>query len=667
MRFLSVVVAFSLLFEYSSWARQPVSIDDLVGLKIISDPQISPAGDRIAYVVSVPRAGQGPNNDIWMVSANGGPAVQYTSNPGRDAFPRWSPKGDTIAFLSARPGDEAKTQIYIISTSGGEARCLTAEKESIEALAWSKDGESIAYSLIEPKPEQSKVFEQSRSQADIGKAEDHSDSNIVRHRRLKIIDLSSKKTRPISPAGVSVFNFAFSPDSKQLAVFFASDPGPNQGYWNARLVTIDIASGKIKNLANQVASSKLAFSPSGRQIAFLSPRGKNKLSFGLSLVPASGGKVNPLCPKHQGSIWDFAWRPDGKSLLLWGHQSTEGFLGEIAARGGKVRVLFDAALRAWGSPALSLSDDGRWFAYRGENPGHPPEVFIASYSKKTLPGRRLTITNPEIEKRVLGKVVPYSWKAKDGTSIDGVIIHPAKNPKIKNAPTIVMVHGGPQWQWWRGWMGTWHEPAQLLAARGYRVLLPNPRGSTGRGEKFAYAAHADWGGTDYSDIIAGVDALIKDGLSDPDRLGIIGWSYGGYMTAWTITRTKRFKAAVAGAAVTDLMSMHGTSDISLFLPDQFDRAPYQEPQIFQERSPVFWVHQASTPTLVVHGENDVRVPVSQGRELHQALKDAGVTTRLITFPREGHGFREPGHQKVLLRETLNWLDKYILGPNPDNK
>ncbi|MBW1872530.1 MAG: S9 family peptidase [Deltaproteobacteria bacterium] len=666
MRFFSIVVAILFLFETPTRAREPITIDDLVGLKILSDPQISPAGDRIAYVVSVTQAGKGPNSDIWMVSANGGTAVQYTSNPGRDAYPRWNPKGDTIAFLSARPGEDAKTQIYLISTNGGEARCLTAEADSIEALAWSPDGDSIAYSLVEAKQDPSKVSKKKASQVDSSKANDQSDSKKIRHRRLKIIELSNKKTRMISPAGVSVFNFAFSPDSKQLAVFFASDPSPNQGYWNARLVVIDITGATIKELANQVGSSKLAYSPSGRQIAFLSPRGKHKLSFGLSLVPASGGQVKPLCPEHQGSIWDFAWRPDGKSLILWGHQSTEGFLGEIAAQGGKVKVFFDAALRAWGSPALSLSNDGRWFAYRGENPGHPSEVFIASYSKKPLPGRRLTITNPEIEKRILGKLEPFSWKAKDGTSIHGVLVHPAKDPKTKNAPTIVMVHGGPQWQWWRGWMGSWHEPAQLLAARGYRVLLPNPRGSTGRGEKFAYAAQADWGGIDFHDIIAGVDALIKAGLSDPDRLGIIGWSYGGYMTAWTITRTMRFKAAVAGAAVTNLLSMHGTCDISLFLPDQFEQSPYQEPQIFLERSPVFWVHQASTPTLVVHGENDVRVPVSQGRELHQALKDAGVTTRLITFPREGHGFSEPGHQKVLLRETLNWLDKYILKSETDN-
>jgi dipeptidyl aminopeptidase/acylaminoacyl peptidase len=200
------------------------------------------------------------------------------------------------------------------------------------------------------------------------------------------------------------------------------------------------------------------------------------------------------------------------------------------------------------------------------------------------------------------------------------------------------------------------------------VLLPNPRGSTGRGAEFARAAYADWGGKDLSDILSGVDALVAAGLADPDRLGMVGWSYGGYLTAWAVTRTGRFRAAVAGAAVTNLLSFQGTSDVPLFLPEQFGASPYREPHRFLERSPVFWAHQVRTPTLVVHGESDARVPVSQARELHQALQEAGVETRLVTFPREGHQFLEPGHRRALLEEILGWLEKHmaVTEPRPRN-
>jgi dipeptidyl aminopeptidase/acylaminoacyl peptidase len=314
---------------------------------------------------------------------------------------------------------------------------------------------------------------------------------------------------------------------------------------------------------------------------------------------------------------------------------------------------------------MSFSRNGRWLVYLADHSTHPTEVFIASRTKHPLRGRRLTTTNPHVEDRILGKVESIQWKAKDGLLIHGVVIHPAGQPNARNAPTVVMIHGGPQWQWWRGWLGTWHEPAQLLAARGFRVLLPNPRGSSGRGVKFASSAYGDWGGKDFEDILAGVDVLVETGLADPERLGIVGWSYGGYITAWAVSQTKRFKAAVAGAAVTNLLSMQGTCDIPLFLPDQFGSSPYREPQVFLERSPVFFARQVTTPTLVVHGESDVRVPITQGRELYQALKEAGVECKLVTFPREGHTFEEPGHQRVLLEETLQWLSRYLLQKQGD--
>lgn len=636
-------------------AKEPLSIDDVVNLKTVTDPQISPDGDWVLYVVSYPRPGKKPASDIWLISGDGGTPRQFTSHPGPDRHPRWSPDGKTIAFLSARPDEEAKTQIYQIPANGGESKALTDEPESIVAFAWSPKGNSFAYTVLEEESQELKNRKE--------KQEDHVIADQPRQRRLKIIPANGGKPKTVSPESLSVFNFAWSPDENKIAAYLASDPGPNQGYWNARLVAIDLETNQITTLLKSTRSTQLVFSPDGKRIATLGPEGNRFTWPTPAILPVAGGKTFLTCPDHEGTVRDIAWSPDGKSLILYGHESTEGFIGSVSSRGGKVRRWFKTTLRAWSGPAMSLSRNGRWMAYLADHPNHPTEVFITSRTKRPHKdphkGRRLTTTNPAVENRLVGRTESLSWKAKDGLLIHGVAIHPAGQPQARRVPTVVMIHGGPQWQWWRGWLGTWHEPAQLLAARGYRVLLPNPRGSSGRGAKFASKAYGDWGGKDFEDILAGVDALVEKGLTDPDRLGVVGWSYGGYMTSWAVSQTKRFKAAVAGAAVTNLLSMQGTCDIPLFLPDQFGSSPYREPQVFLERSPVFFAHQVTTPILVVHGESDVRVPVTQGRELYQALKEAGVKCKLVTFPREGHSFKEPGHQRVLLEETLQWLDQHL--------
>lgn len=634
-------------------AKQPLTIEDIVNLKTVTDPQISPDGDWVLYVVTYPQHG----SDIWLISGDGGTARQFTSHPGPDLHPRWAPDGKTIAFLSTRPDEKAKAQIHLIPADGGESKALTDESESVDAFAWSPDGSSIAYTVIQEEDEELKNRKE--------KQEDHVVADQPRQRRLKIIPATGGQPKTVSPENRSVFNFAWSPDGKTVAAYTASDPGANQGYWNARLVVIDLENNRVTTLLKSTRSTPLVFSPNGKQIATLGPEGDRFTWPTPAIVPVTGGRAFLPCPDHQGTIRDIAWSPDGKSLILYGHESTEGFLGEVSSRGGKVKHWFKTTLRAWSGPAMSLSRSGRWMAYLADHPTHPTEVFIASRTTRPLQGRRLTITNPDVESRLLGKVESIQWKVQDGLVIHGIIIHPAGQPDARSAPTIVMIHGGPQWQWWRGWLGTWHEPAQLLAANGYRVLLPNPRGSSGRGVEFASSAYGDWGGKDLEDILAGIDAQVGKGLTDPDRLGVIGWSYGGYMTSWAIAQTKRFKAAVAGAAVTNLLSMQGTCDIPLFLPDQFGSSPYREPHIFLERSPVYFAQQVTTPILVVHGESDVRVPVTQGRELYQALKEAGVECSFITFPREGHSFKEPGHQRILLVETLHWLDRHITGKSGD--
>jgi dipeptidyl aminopeptidase/acylaminoacyl peptidase len=297
-------------------------------------------------------------------------------------------------------------------------------------------------------------------------------------------------------------------------------------------------------------------------------------------------------------------------------------------------------------------------AYVGQAADVPGDVWVLA---TTGTPRRLTTLNPQLGQLRLGEVKEITWtNPKDGQLLYGLLITPPNLRPGRRVPTVVQVHGGPEWAWWSGWHGSWHEWGQLLASNGYAVLLPNPRGSDGQGWRFVEANRDDWGGRDLQDILAGVDALVAQGIADPDRLGIGGWSYGGFMTSWTVTQTIRFKAAVVGAAVTDLFSFHGTTDITpSFLRSYFLDLPYRRRPGYDAHSAMSFVQNARTPSLVLHGGSDLRVPVGQGWEFYNALKQLGVETEMVVYPREPHEIGERAHQADLLRRVLAWYDRFL--------
>jgi dipeptidyl aminopeptidase/acylaminoacyl peptidase len=645
--------------------KRPVAPEDLADIRKASDPQISPDGRRVAFVVTEPGDPKKPkeerDSNIWVVPADGGaPPRLFAAGPQSDTSPRWSPDGRFLAFLSNRGGpaadagqDEAaaKSQIYLLRTDGGEAEPLTSFKGGVERLKWSSDGSLIAFTVKDPPTE-----EEER------RAKDRDDAVHVDHdykfARLWVLSMADRKAKQVTRQDLNVNDFSWSPDGRELAASVSATPRLDDVYWHASLIVVGRQTGEIaRRLSERVADfpSARAWSPDGKAIAFME-LAPSDITGWPALAPAAGGAVRRLLADYRGTPWGLEWAGDGRHLIVEGIEGTVTRLVHLDTATGAVTRIADALQP--GPAAFSVSADGRTVAYLSQSAVGPDEVWAASVGK---PPRRLTTLNPPIASLRLGEVSEITWKnRKDGMTIYGVLVTPPGFRPGRPYPTVVEIHGGPQWAWWSGWLGSWHEWAQLLASHGYVVLLPNPRGSDGQGLAFIEANRDDWGGRDLQDIMDGVDDLIDRKVADPERLGIGGWSYGGFMTSWAITQTGRFKAAVVGAAVTNLVSFHGTTDITpSFLKSYFLDLPYRRRSPYDAHSAMTFVQNCRTPSLVLHGEADLRVPVSQGWEFYTALRQLGVETEMVVYPREPHPIGERAHQIDVQRRVLAWFDAHL--------
>jgi dipeptidyl aminopeptidase/acylaminoacyl peptidase len=632
--------------------------EDLVDIRALSDIQISADGRRAAFVVAEPADPAKPqkprDTNIWVVPADGSePARLFAASPKSDTHPRWSPEGRYLAFLSDRGepvGDEkeAKNQVYLMRTDGGEAEQLTNLKGGVEDLRWSRDGKMIAFTARDPETDAEQKMHK-----------EGYDQNFVDHpykfARLWVLTLADRKAEQVTRQDQHISGFDWSPDGAELAVRASSTPRNDDVYWHARLMVVRRLTGEIVRTLSENAAGGVRWSPDGQTIAFeeYSP---SRIASWLVVVPATGGPPRPLLKDYAGTVRAFEWEADSKHLVAEVNERTrDKYLRVDSADGSVTEIPAETALP--GSD-FATSLDGRTLAYARGAADSPPDVW--TYTAGGTPGK-LTDLNPQVKDWRLGAVKEISWKSKqNGTTLYGVLITPPDFKPAQAYPTIVEVHGGPEWAWWSGWLGSWHEWAQLLASSGYVVFLPNPRGSTGQGWKFAEANRDDWGGGDFRDIMDGVDYLIDQKIADPNRLGIGGWSYGGFMTSWAVTQTDRFKAAVVGAAVTNLFSFDGTTDITpTFLRNYFLDLPFARRADYDNHSAMTFLKNCKTPSLVLHGESDERAPTSQGWEFYNGLRMLGVPAEMVTYPREHHGFRERAHQIDLLTRLLVWYDKYL--------
>ena len=629
-------------------SAQPLSPRDISEIRLARDVRLSPDASRVAFVISEPAESERAprRSGIWTVAAGGGESPRQLMSGGDDNSPRWSPDGKTLAFLSRRKeaGSDAKeptSQVYRIAANGdgaGAPERLTSVDGGVDDFAWSPDGRLIAFMSPEPDANEDPVV--------VGVT--------MRYTRLGIVNVAERTTAFITGREFDVQEFAWSPDGSEIALVIAPTPRPEDEFKLA-LVVVNRTTGRIaRRLSENVAfSGLLRWSPDGKLLTFRECPPTREFGSWLAIVPAAGGPVRSVLKEHLSTTLRAEWTPDSRHLVLLTVEGTGQALVDLDVGSGRMQRITDIVISQW---EFSFTTNGATTAYLTQSALSPSDVWLVTAGASP---RRLTDLNPQTRNWRLGAVQAVTWKnSKDGMTRRGVLITPPDFKAGQPYPTIVEGHPGDT-SWWMGWHATPWAWGQLLASHGYVVFLPNYRGVNGEGWKM-HATIGDWGGLAFQDLIDGVDALVARGIADPDRLGIGGWSNGGFMTEWAITHTTRFKAAVAQAGHSDFFSLYGTSYASASLQISFGD-PYTNRAIYDAHSPITFIRNCRTPTLVLHSVNDNGVPVGQGREFSAALKALGVETELVIYPREGHTIRERGHQEDLQNRVLVWFDRHLKG------
>ena len=660
---LSVCIL-TFFIAWAGWIRaEEVKWTPELALKVkqVGDVVVSPDGARVAFGVGE-AVMEGEKSEwlyhIHIARSDGSLSYQLTRGSKSTTSPAWSPDGEWIAFISARRGETSA--IWRIRIDGGEAEKLTDEKGVISSFVWSPDGSQIAFTMSEPPSEEEEKAEKEKRDARVVD-EDLKMSDLY----LLSVEENEKGEREVRKLtkGESSVGGAFgggdpswSPDGKFIA--FTHSPSPKVDDWTkADISVVDLSTGDIHPLAaTGAAEGSPLFSPDGEWIAYVASDVPPTWGFAsrVHVIKASGGEPRALADTQDLQPAIIGWTPDGSRVLISETERTVNRLSALPADGGPAVGLGPPDLMVDG-PTLNIV--GTHIGFSSQAPDRPPEVFVTQLAD-FAPVQVSNVQDlPEVP---IGKTVTIQWKSTDGKEIEGLLTYPVGYETGRSVPLLVIVHGGPTGvfdQRFIGERGAY--PIAAFASEGYAVLRCNVRGSSGYGKDFRYANYQDWGGGDYRDIMSGVDHVIALGVADQNRLGVMGWSYGGYMTSWIITQTDRFKAASVGAGVTNLMSFTGTSDIPGFIPDYFGGEYWEVFDVWRSHSAMFNVKGVKTPTLIQHGERDIRVPISQGYELYNALKRQNVPVEMVVYPRQPHGIREPKLQLEAMEVNLEWFEKWI--------
>ncbi|MFT4604336.1 MAG: dipeptidyl aminopeptidase/acylaminoacyl peptidase [Rhodothermales bacterium] len=619
--------------------------------KNVGSPEISPDGSMVAYTVSEALM-EGEKSEylthIWMAAADGSWNRQFTFGEKSATSPLFSPDGQWLAFSSSRSDD---SQVWVLPVHGGEAQQLTSLDQGVGGFAWSPDGSRIAFTAQDAETEDEKA--RKKEKRDV----------ILVDQQFKYSHLYTVDTDPdtedepkqITAGELEVTGFDWSPDGTTFAISHAADPRINSSITqNISVVPAD--SGSVTTLVDwEGADRSPRFSPDGGTIAFVSDGGQvERVGLGdVFTVPAAGGEPAALAHTFNRSAGLVDWSADGNGVLVAESRRTNRVLYYLPADGGAADLVIPEETVAGG---FVLTPDQSRMAFTLQTPDTPADLYITD-----LPGwapRQLTEANAHLDIPPMGETELLHWTSPDGLEIEGLLTYPIGYTSGDEVPLILQVHGGPAGVFSRTYTGGRQLYAtQVFAQRGYAVLRPNPRGSTGYGKEFRYANIMDWGYGDFEDLMSGVDHVIDMGVAHPDSLLLMGWSYGGYMTSFAVTKTDRFKAASMGAGLPNLISMTTTTDIPDYLTAHMGGEFWDDYETYEKHSAMYHIKNVVTPTQVIHGENDFRVPFTQGQEFYVALSRRGIATEMVVYPRTPHSPREPKLLMDVTPRILTWFEK----------
>lgn len=672
--------------------KRPIEIEDLYKIVYAEDPQISPDGRWVAFVRTQPdKMENGYKRTIWLYPTEGGDPLQLTRG-GKDSNPRWSPDGKTLAFVSAR-NDIPQIYLLPVDVPGGEARVLTSAANGAMAPVWSPDGTHVSY--LAP------MNADERSKEDSGEAEEPPQDQLEgKHRKERKAEdeknrldpypmyripyrqgtsmrgdrftqiyvmpvaegLEGDEAKPKRLTNTDVDHSAgqWSMDGQWLYFARAIDPEADEPFRQSAVYRVSVEGGEPERLTEDgYACFAPLPSPDGKTVAFVrSPNENGSLTEALtrlSVMPVDGGDVRDLNLEVDRAVASYEWTPAGDALVCSVLDRGDGYLARFDTASGEVTQLLAGTFKAG---SVDVGPNGE-IAYTASTPTMPPELCWLPDADAGF--NVVTSLNEKLLVEVIVQETHEMWfKNPQGEDVQGWYILPVGYEEGKQYPLALNIHGGPHVMWGPSEHTMFHE-WQLHAASGYVVFYCNPRGGDGYGEAFQKALHAAWGEVAYDDIMAGVDTLLKKGFVDEQRMVVTGGSYGGYMTAWIVGHTQRFAAAVSQRGVYNLSSFYGTSDIPMLISSEFDVEPWENPELLWQHSPLAYAHKIKTPILIIHAENDYRVPIEQAEQLFAFVRRSGGTVEMLRYPRDGHELSrsgEPKHRASRLERMVDWFDRY---------
>lgn len=645
--------------------------EDIVVLRKPSAAVISPDGKWAAFVLNTPVLEEDKSEyrgHIWLVSTEGGEPLQLTNGPNGDTEPQWSPDSKCIAFVSKRDGE--KSQVWVILIAGGEARQLTYTKNGATNPRWSPDGKRIAFLMQEEDSKEEERRKKSKDDPVVVEKDDFKPNHLwfvdietldKKPRLLfKLTEEESEKDKKderdrsqrLTEGNFHVVDLQWSPDSKEIAFVSAPSPKSDHIMFKSTIHIISMETKTIRKLtSNDNGESFPRWSPDGKWIAFLyCTDGANILQKDIYIIPAEGGTPNNLTRDFDHNEFTICF-PEGDMIYFETADGVRRHIYAVPKCGGDVQQITSGYCITTG---ISIAKDGDMYICYRENPSHTADIWAGSIHTEDL--KQITKLNPQIQDFKLGETRIVKWRSYDGLEIEGLLCLPVEYQEGMKCPLIVEPHGGPHGAIALGFNPTW----QFFSGEGFATFSPNFRGSDGYGRGFAKGNYQSWGVGDYQDIMTGVDHLVSSGIADPKRMVVSGWSYGGYMTAWMVTQTDQFKAASNGAGLSNLVSMYAQNDIPSYIELYFEgSSPYQRLEDYLKHSPISHICRTKTPTLILHGAEDKRVPLPQAEEFYTGLKAAGAEVEFVKYPREGHNIGEPRHLLDLLKRQLEWYRKYI--------